>query len=93
MVFLLLTQSFPAEGGGEGGWLCSWGPLVHPHRRACNKTMTPRPLPLCLGQLEMEGPHNSLVLGYTGNVRVTEADPPSPSPQEGRAEGAVLKHF
>lgn len=23
---------------------------------------------------------------------MTEADPPNPSPQEGRAEGAVLKH-
>lgn len=46
MVFLLLTQSFPAEGWSGVGGSVPGGASGPPHRGACYKMMAPGPLPL-----------------------------------------------
>ena len=90
MVFLLLSWVFSCqEGVCVALFLGAFGPS---HGGACNKMMNQDHCPVSLGQLEMEGPHTSLVLGQAGGVMVAEADPPNPTPQEGTGESSVLKH-
>lgn len=69
MVFLLLTQSFPAKRGG--GWVALFlGNSGPPHRGAYNKMMTPGPLPLsALGSRRLRVPIILLSWGTQGVLR------------------------